>query len=84
MVGYNGWLWTQAIDARQREQDLRAIYAYRADAPALLKQYNVSYVVIGPGERNNLKANEAAFRAAYPAIITTPQYRIYRVDSAAP
>ena len=84
MVGYNGWLWTQAIDSRQREQDLRAIYAYRADAPALLRQYNVSYVVIGPGERNDLKANEAAFRAAYPAIITTPQYRIYRVDGAAP
>lgn len=80
MTGYNGWLWVHAIDTRQREADLRAIYAYGPDAPALIRRYNVAYVVIGPAERDALKANEPAFRAAYPLVIDTGQYRVYRVD----
>ncbi len=81
MTWFNGWLWTQAIDSRQREQGLQAIYAYRPNAPALLKQYHVAYVVISPAEISALKANEATFRAAYPQVIGTQNYRVYRVDA---
>lgn len=80
MVGYNGWLWVHGIDTRQREKDLQAIFTYGPDAPALIRQYNVSYLVIGPGELSAFKPNEAAIRAAYPLAISTEHYHIYRVD----
>ncbi|HET8628239.1 MAG TPA: hypothetical protein VFL91_12500 [Thermomicrobiales bacterium] len=79
MMSYPGWLWTQGLDYAQRERDLRAIYAFAPDAPALLRRYNVSYVVIGPAERQDLQANEAAFRARYPVAISTEHYEVFKV-----
>lgn len=79
VMSYPGWLWTHGIDVTGRERDLREIYALGEGAIALLEQYGVDYVVIGPGERNDLAANAAAFQARYPVVISTPNYQVFDV-----
>lgn len=79
VMSYPGWLWTHGIDVTEREQDLREIYALGERATTLLEQYGVDYVVIGPGERNDLAANTAAFQQRYPVVISTPSYQVFDV-----
>jgi hypothetical protein len=79
LMSYPGWLWAEGHDVGQREQDLRAIYALDANAPQLLKDYRVDYVVIGPFERDQLAANVAAYRKRYTAIIKTDKYEVFAV-----
>ncbi|MBV9791028.1 MAG: hypothetical protein JOZ51_22730 [Chloroflexi bacterium] len=79
VMSYPGWLWTHGIDVTERERDLREIYAFGERATALIEQYGVDYVVIGPGERNELAANVAAFQSRYPVMISTPNYQVFDV-----
>jgi len=78
VLGYRGWLWTYGWDTNPVLADVRAIYGGGWDAPTLLRDYGVDYVVIGPGERKDFDVNEAFF-ARYPLLLATPSYRVYRV-----
>jgi hypothetical protein len=79
VMGYPGWLYSYGIDYSQRERDLRAIYSLAANTPALLNQYQIDYVVIGPNERQNFKPNVEAFRGHYQRIINTGNYEVFKV-----
>jgi hypothetical protein len=79
LLGYAGWHWSQGLDVAERERDLRAIYALDDDAPAILERYGVSYVVIGPWEREHLGASAEAFRARFPSPIRTQRYELFDV-----
>ena len=79
LMSYPGWLFAFGIDYAQRERDLRAIMAYAPDAPDLLRRYRVDYVVIGPSERQELHADEGAYRARYPLVISTEHYEVFQV-----
>ncbi|HEX6292701.1 MAG TPA: hypothetical protein VFZ66_26190 [Herpetosiphonaceae bacterium] len=79
VMSYPGWLWTHGIDVADRERDVRQIYAFAESTPALLEQYGVDYVVIGPGELNHLAANLAAFQQRYPTVISSPSYAVFDV-----
>jgi hypothetical protein len=79
LMSYPGWLWAEGHDFTQREQDLRAIYAFASNAPQLLKDYRVDYVVIGPFERDQLAANVSAYRNRYNTIIKTDNYEVFAV-----
>ncbi|HEX5504082.1 MAG TPA: hypothetical protein VFW96_15760 [Thermomicrobiales bacterium] len=80
LLGYPGWMWSHGYDYAQRQRDLGDIMAFAPDAPALIAQYGIDYVVIGPEERQDLHADEAAYRARYPAVITTEHYAIFKVS----
>jgi hypothetical protein len=79
LMGYPGWLWTHGLDVSERERDVRAIYAMKPNTSQLLAKYNVDYVVIGPDESANLKANAAAYRTRYPLLLRTQSYEIFSV-----
>jgi len=79
LMGYGGWLWSQGIDSKTREAEVRAIFALAPAAEALIAKYHVSFVVVGPDERLNLGANPEAWRARYPAILRTDQYEVFSV-----
>ncbi len=79
LLGYTGWHWSQGVDVTAREREVRAIFALGDDAAAILAQYRVSYVVIGPWEREHLGANAEAFRARFPAPIRTEHYEVFDV-----
>jgi hypothetical protein len=80
VIGYPGPLWATGLDYESREQDVRAIYQFAANTPQLLAKYNVSYVVVGPRERDQLKANSAAFRTHYRHILHTAHYDVYKIE----
>ena len=79
VLGYPGWIWPQGIDPGQRERDVRAIYATPAQAPQLLRQYKVDYLIVGPEERRVLNARPAAFQKMYRLHLRTKNYEIYAV-----
>lgn len=79
LMSYPGWLYAWGIDYSQRQNVVSAIYAYAPNAPALLSQYKIDYVVIGPDAISELGANLAAYQARYPVVIQTPSYTVFDV-----
>jgi hypothetical protein len=79
VMSYEGWLFAFGIDYAQRERDVRAIFALAPNMTQLLQKYDVDFVVIGPGEKQEFKPNLDAFRAKYPRIINTGNYEIFKV-----
>jgi hypothetical protein len=84
VMGYSGWLWSQGYAYRTRERDVRSIFELSPQASELLEAYGVSYVVVGPGEKDRLGADPDAFRARYPSVIRTETYEVFetRRDSS--
>jgi uncharacterized membrane protein len=72
-------MWSQGLHYRERERALGAIFALTQDAPRLLRQYAVDYVVIGPDERQRFAANLAGYRARFPTLLRTENYEIFAV-----
>lgn len=81
MTYYWGYLFTWGISWQQRDADLRVIMAYGPQAPDLLRKYDISYVVIGPGDLQDYNANVAAYRAHYPEVIDTQTYEVFDVST---
>ncbi|QQG41953.1 MAG: hypothetical protein HYV90_01415 [Candidatus Woesebacteria bacterium] len=79
LMGYQGSLWVHGIKYGDRERDIKNIYLGASDAMNLLYKYDVDYVVIGPGERNVLKASEDFFIENFCLVKATTNYRIYSV-----
>jgi hypothetical protein len=71
------WLWSHGYEFRQRESDVRRIYAGTADAVELLRYHHIDYVYLGDAERSDVKANAAFFDANLPAIYHSPTITIY-------
>jgi uncharacterized membrane protein len=82
LLGYTGWIASRGLDYAQRQADIQQIYAGAASAPALLKQYQVEYVVIGPPELASLPVNEQ-FWAQQNKLAEVGGYRLYRTGTGA-
>lgn len=80
VMGYSAWAWNFGFDFATRERDIKTMYAGGTAAETLLDQYNVSYVVIGPGELKDQAANEAYFSEHYPLAFSNDYYRVYKVN----
>lgn len=83
LMSYPGWMWTQGADTRKREQDLRRIFALSPEAKALLTEYGVDYVVIGPNEKDAMRADPDAYRRTYRTILKTDNYEVFDVKATA-
>jgi hypothetical protein len=81
LMGYWGQLWVSGIPYQRRQAEVGTIYAMGPGADALLRSYQVDYVVIGPDERSTLQANEAAYADRFPVAAATENYRVYDVRS---
>jgi hypothetical protein len=79
VMGYPGHLWTHGIDYAQRELDVKTIYQGGAQMTEPLSRLGVDYVIVGPGERAGLGADEAHFGNLYPVAIDHAGYRVYQV-----
>lgn len=84
VLGFPGWMWSQGLDYQGRERALGAIFALTEDAPRLLQQYGVDYVVIGPDERQRYAADLEGYRARFPTLLRTENYQIFAVGRATP
>jgi hypothetical protein len=79
LIFFTPYLQSWGIDTAQRERDVRSIYALAPNAIDLLRKYNVSYVLIGPSERNTLKANVEGLRNLFPVIAATEGHEVFDV-----
>jgi hypothetical protein len=80
MVGYGGWLWTYGLaDWAQRTSDDQKMLKGDPATPSLLRQYGVSYVLIGPQEFG-AGANQAYFQATARLVYSSDGYFVYRVS----
>ncbi len=77
LLGYPGWIGSRGLDYARRQADIQQIYAGAPNTEALLKQYHIQYVVIGPAELASLPVNEQ-FWAQQEKVAETAGYRIYR------
>lgn len=82
LLGYTGWAGSRGLDYAIREADIQRIYTGAPQAQALLKQYDVKYVVIGPAELASLNVNEQ-FWGQQDKVAETGGYRLYRTRVAA-
>ena len=80
LLGYTGWIASRGLDYTQRQADIQQIYAGAPGASALLKQYHVEYVVIGPPELASLPVNEQ-FWAKQNKVAEAGGYRLYRAGT---
>ena len=77
LLGPPAWLWSHGYDFREREADVRRIYAGTSDAPELLRYYHVDYVYLGDSERQQLHANESFFENNFAAVYRSNNVTIY-------
>ena len=77
LLGYPGWIGSRGLDYATRQADIQSIYAGAPQAQALLKQYHVKYVVIGPAELASLSVNEQ-FWGEQEKVAQIGGYRLYR------
>ena len=78
LMGYPGHLWSQGVDYRERDAEIKRIYAGSFDAAQLLAKHNVEYAVVGPLERAGLQINESFF-ARFQKVGEAGGYRLYKV-----
>jgi hypothetical protein len=78
ILGYTGYIWAHGLDYAGREADIKKIYAGDTDANALLKQYGVDYVEVGPVERAYMTVNDDFF-AKLKMVGEAGDYRLYAV-----
>lgn len=79
VLGYLGHVWSQGLDAGDREKDVKRIYAGAKDAEALLKWYAVDFILVGPQERAQLEVNDA-FLERFPVVLRSGPYQLRWVN----
>ena len=82
VVGYPGWLWTYGLaDYVQKTADVKKILDGDASAMALVREYRVDYVMIGPQEIP--RGGSRAYWDAHGSLVYNDgQYAVYRVGNA--
>lgn len=86
-LGYFPWMYTHGVDTSNRVQDVKNIYNAESQEIMLqrLKQHNISYVALGPQERNSetYHVNQSLFDGLQPVFNWTgdygENYQIYQV-----
>src|SRR5882724_587573 len=78
LLGFPAWMWSRGLDYSQRSVDIESIYSGEPEADALLRKYNVDYVLVGPLELASFKVNEQ-FWAKYKRVSPAGAYRVYQI-----
>lgn len=78
LLGYPGHIWTHGLEFAPREREIKRIYAGSPDAEDLLRKYGVSYVVVGPLERNMANVNDQFF-SHFIKVGEVGDYRLYKI-----
>lgn len=78
LMGYPGHIWTHGLEYREREEEIRRIYAGAPDALVLLNRYGIEYVVLSPLERSLMPVNDSFF-GHYQRVGEIGEYRLYKI-----
>jgi hypothetical protein len=78
LLAFRGWLWTHGYDYTAIEKDLTALFQNPEKNEALFAKYNISYIVIGPSEKNQWGAQEEMFAKLFAKVQSKPGYSIFK------
>jgi hypothetical protein len=80
VLGYPGWIWTYGIsDWYSKGQDVQTMLQGGVGTSELVREYHVSYVVIGPQEKSPPFSASDAYWAGHGTLVySNSEYRIYR------
>jgi hypothetical protein len=81
VLGYPGWIWTYGIsDWYTRGQDVQSMLQGGPLTAELVARYHVSYVVIGPQERQApFSASDPYWRSHAALAYSNTEYNVYRL-----
>jgi hypothetical protein len=79
LLGYPGQAWSRGLDYIGRQTDIRQIYSGSPQATALLQQYQIGYVLVGPQERGDMTVNDS-FWNQFPVVAQAGNYRVFKVE----
>lgn len=79
LMGHPGWIFSRGLDYTKRNAEIDRMYAGAPDAEALLRQFGVEYVLIGPLERTTLKVNDQ-FWSRYRKVAGNGSYVLLRTS----
>lgn len=80
VLGYEFWVSSHGYPRAQYDailEDVKAMYRGGAQSLALLDQYHVSYIYVGPKERAELEPNEKEFGQRYAVAFRNSDITIY-------
>jgi hypothetical protein len=81
-VGYANWLWTEGVPYSDRAAIVEEMYGDLGAAGMLFAQYEIDFIVVGPHERRDFGAVDAALRTRYPIVAQTKDWAVYDVRGA--
>jgi hypothetical protein len=79
VMGFTPWVENFGFPSSKRFQDMQTMFSGDKPSLSLLKQYSISYVVIGPGEKYSFKVNEAYYAKNFRVAFKNNAYIIYDV-----
>jgi hypothetical protein len=80
VLGFHNWLNQHGIPFEKRAADVVEIYSGTQRAPALITEYGITDIVVGPAERQEFPGlNERFLAEASRAKTTYGEYTIYRL-----
>jgi hypothetical protein len=84
VCGYPGWLFTYGLDDYvQHQADAESMLAGLSGSEQLVRKYRVSYVVIGPLERNGAAhASDAYWSQHAQQVYSADAYNVYQIAGA--
>ncbi len=77
MLGNSMWLSSHGYEFRERESDVRRIYAGTRDARDLLRYYEVDYIYLSNEEKSLLNANESFLQNNFVVVYRNSVVTIY-------
>lgn len=78
LLGYPGWIWSRGLETSERDRDIRAMYSGAPGTAALLKKYQVDYVLLGPPEKM-LSVNQR-FWEKCSRLAQIGDYQLFKAD----
>jgi hypothetical protein len=75
--GPTAWLGSHGYEFREREADVRRIYAGMPDAFDLLRYYRIDYIYFGDAERGELKGDASFFDNNFTVVYRSPTIAVY-------
>ena len=80
VLGYKGWVTNFGFEIDERSRDVIEIYKFPEKSLALIKKYNIEYVVIGDREKNEFIINQKYFDENFPVAFQNKDTLIYKVN----
>ncbi len=71
------WLWSHGYEFRERDADVRRIYAGAGDAFDLLRYYQVDYIYFGDAEKSDLRSDPAFLDQNFTVVYRSLSITIY-------